>query len=86
MPEAATLFKETPFRAGQKTLIIAQDAEAVEKSLFPMYDRFNTHYRMFRNVVALPKLVSNRKEWQDQRITFIFKNFIYVKLPLFYLL
>lgn len=62
---AATLFKETPFRGGQKTLIVAQDKDAVTDSLFPMYDRFNTHYRPFRNIIALPKLTSDRKDGLD---------------------
>jgi hypothetical protein len=66
---AATLFKETPFRTGQKTLIVAQEDKAVKESLFPMYDRFNTHYKPFRNIIALPKLVSDRQdglEWENE--------------------
>ena len=65
---AAIIYKETPFRAGQKSLIVAQDEKAVKESLFPMYDRFQTHYRPFRNIIAPPPLVSDRKdglEWEN---------------------
>lgn len=62
---AATLFKETAFRTGQKTLIVAQDDKAVKESLFPMYSRFNDEYRPFRNLLKLPKATSDRQDGID---------------------
>ncbi len=71
---AARLFRETPFRSGQKTVVVAQDAKAVKESLFPMYDRFQQYYRPFGATddfggIALPELISDRQdgiEWENQ--------------------
>jgi hypothetical protein len=66
---AAKIFKETPFRGGQKSLVVAHDGKALEESLFPMYDRFQRNYKPFKKVIALPKLTSDRKDgfdWENE--------------------
>lgn len=62
---AAIIYKETVFRSGQESLVVAHEGKAVKESLFPMYSRFNSTYRPFRNIIILPELVSNRKDGLD---------------------
>ncbi|MGA9767931.1 MAG: hypothetical protein WBV94_02755 [Blastocatellia bacterium] len=66
---AAKIFKHTPFRSGQKALVVAHDGKALKESLFPMYDRFQRNYKPFGNLIALPKLTSDRKDgfdWENE--------------------
>jgi hypothetical protein len=64
---AGKFFKETAFVPGQQTLVVAHEGRAVKESIFPMYRRFQEHYRPFGELIALPKLVSDRNdklEWE----------------------
>jgi hypothetical protein len=58
---AGKLFKETAFYDGQKTLIVAHEKDPAA-NIFQMYSRFNTHYKPFANVLALPELKSDTKQ------------------------
>src|SRR5579883_3158621 len=53
---AGQIFHKTPFHAGQEAAVIAHDKETALK-IFDFYETFAKHYKPFRNVIRLPRLV-----------------------------
>lgn len=58
---AGKFFKETVFTPGQSTLIVAQELDAAQ-NLFSYYYRFHQHYRPYKGLLSLPKLISDTDE------------------------
>jgi hypothetical protein len=66
---AGVIFKETPFIDGQSALIVAHEKKAVKDSIFPMYDRFQKHFKPFMGAVRLPRLTKDTEEglaWENR--------------------
>lgn len=65
---AGRFFTETALRPGQSTLVVSHDYESVQKAIYPMFSRFQQHYRPYRDILRLPKVKYDTEhgiEWHN---------------------